>query len=137
MTPKLDLVITGRVPAVTSSKKITNLLMKGLVALDVRRAEIGVAFLGPVKMAEKNKEYRRMNKPTDVLSFSYSGKRNPMVGDILICMDYAAKQAKASGIPVGQELNRLLIHGILHLAGFDHMNEQDAQEMFSLQESLI
>lgn len=90
-------------------------------------------------MTDKNKVYRRKKGPTDVLSFAYPKPKGVKIlnGDILICPGYAAKQAKQEGIPIRQELMRLLIHGLLHLAGFDHAKAIQARRMLGRQERII
>jgi probable rRNA maturation factor len=92
--------------------------------------ELGVKFCSDATMAGYNKTYRHKAGPTDVLSFP-DGTRDPegalYVGDILIALPVAARQAKEAGHPLATELKRLLLHGILHLAGYDH--ETDGGKM--------
>jgi probable rRNA maturation factor len=84
-----------------------------------------------------NRRYRRKDHPTDVLTFP-DGERTPdglYAGDILICYPVAEKQARKNGRPPERELLLLMVHGLLHLKGYDH--ETDGGEMLRLQEELM
>jgi probable rRNA maturation factor len=77
------------------------------------------------RMGELNRQFRRKNKPTDVLSFPSGDPQLP--GDLAISLDIALAQAAELGHPLADELRILLLHGLLHLAGYDH--ETDSGEM--------
>lgn len=96
---------------------------KILGLLDEQKAELSLALVENGEIAELNKKYRRKPKPTDVLSFAPDGSpagRPRLLGDVVISVDKAAEQAQAGGWTLDQEIDRLLIHGILHLLGYDH-----------------
>ncbi len=81
-------------------------------------------------IAELNRQFRRKNKPTDVLSFPAApieGVRNPLAGDLAVSVDTASRQAEEWGHSLLLEVKILLLHGLLHLAGFDH--ERDEGQM--------
>ena len=81
-----------------------------------------------------------INKPTDVLSFHLKlneQKKQNYLGDIMISLETAKRQAKQKGIKLEKELKTLLIHGYLHLIGYDHKLEKEAKIMFSLQNNLL
>jgi probable rRNA maturation factor len=84
-----------------------------------------------------NQEYRQKDYPTDVLSFSLNQELPAgfYLGDIFICYPIAREQARQFDIPLNNELLRLMIHGVLHLSGYDH--EKDSGEMDQLQESFL
>lgn len=114
--------------------------------LKVRKTvDIGVRFVSLKEMQTLNKIYRKKDRPTDVLSFGTSKeelaaipKKMPAYwGDLAICTDYAKEEAKRRGLTLREELLRLLAHGVLHLAGYDHATEEDEYQMFSLQERMI
>lgn len=97
-----------------------------------------------------NKEYRGVDRPTDVISFALQDSDEEdgidlsvfedlpnEIGDIFISIEKVAEQAKDYGHSFNRELGFLAVHGFLHLNGFDHMNESDEKEMFSLQEEIL
>lgn len=90
-----------------------------------------------------NKEYRGVDRPTDVISFALEDDDTFMkteiriLGDIYISIDKAKEQATSYGHSLKRELSFLTIHGILHLLGYDHMKEEEEKEMFSLQERIL
>ena len=80
--------------------------------------ELSIALVRQGRIRELNKRYRGKNRVTDVLSFSYDGS-----GDIVICLGEVKKNAKRFGTTFKKELATCLIHGILHLSGYDHEKE--------------
>lgn len=85
-----------------------------------RQASISVTFVGRDRMRRLNAEYKGQDRPTDVLSFELAGPGGETVGDVYICSWVAAREARARGIPLRQELVRLVVHGTLHALGRDH-----------------
>ncbi|RJQ56631.1 MAG: rRNA maturation RNase YbeY [Nitrospiraceae bacterium] len=97
--------------------------------LNQHKAELSILFVGDREMTRLNSEYRGVHKSTDVLSFPQISGFTPgsslltphfVLGDIVISVPKAESQAKASGRGFYDEVRRLLIHGILHLLGYDH-----------------
>lgn len=84
-----------------------------------------------------NHTYRKKEYPTDVLSFPFNEQLAGKfyIGDIFVCYPVAQEQAHDSGIPLETELFTLMLHGVLHLAGYDH--ENDSGEMMDLQDQLL
>ncbi len=90
-----------------------------------------------------NREYRKIDSPTDVISFAlednddinYSPIR--LLGDIYISLDKAKEQAKEYNHSLLRELSFLAVHGLLHLLGYDHMNKEDEKIMFEKQERIL
>ncbi len=108
--------------------------------------EISLSFVTLQKIQLLNKAYRQKDRPTDVLSFSSREAgalpkeiqaQSPSWGDVVICPAYAKQEAKRRGLPLHEELVRLLVHGVLHLAGYDHATEAEELKMFRLQERLV
>lgn len=83
--------------------------------------ELSVAVVGRVSIQRLNRQYRKKNKPTDVLSFDH--------GEIIICYPVARRQAKEHKISVAKELALLFAHGLLHTLGFDHLKPKDKNKM--------
>lgn len=98
---------------------------------------VSLALVGDKKMRELNKKYRRKNKVTDVLAFG-DWEEKDFLGELIICLPQARRQAKQYGVSVKQELARLVVHGFLHLTGFDHeRSKAAAKKMFGLQEKIL
>lgn len=96
---------------------------------------INVAFIDKRRSRELNKEYLGRDEPTDVLSFN--ADEEGLLGEILICADVARNQAKDAGWSLENEVSLLFTHGLLHLNGFDHYNQKDAEKMSLLQSQIL
>ena len=111
-------------------KGIGKFLQKLVPALDVRDKEFSVVFVSDKTMRRYNRDYRGFDKPTDVLSFQ---GENGYLGDILISAETAYNQARRSGtLSFESNLHRLILHGLLHLKGYDH--ETDDGEMRAIEQ---
>lgn len=96
--------------------------------------ELSVALVGDERMRELNRDWRGKDRTTDVLSFSQvegedMPEASPMLGDVVVSVDVLRRQAADGGWAVEEELARLLLHGVLHLIGYDHEDEGDARVM--------
>ena len=90
-----------------------------------KEKNLSIALVGQGRMREINKKYRKKNRATDVLSFPDNG-----LGEIIICLREIKKNAKKHGFSFEKELTQVLIHGILHLLGYDHeKSEKQAKKM--------
>ncbi len=109
-----------------------------LSALDVPRCCLTVCFVTADRIRDLNRRHLGRDYPTDVLSFGYADERIdgcPFLGEIVISPQIAAHQARRWRTTCENELRRLLVHGILHLLGYDH--ETDSGEMIRLQRGLL
>ena len=101
-----------------------------LDALGLGDHELSLSLVRDDEIRRLNRDYRGKDRPTDVLSFSLRegefGDVSRSMGDVVISLETAARQAGQNGFSVEEEVDRLLVHGILHLAGFDH--ETSARE---------
>ena len=107
-------------------------------ALDKTDCSLSVAFVDSRSIQKLNRRYRGRDYPTDVLSFGYGGDADdgaPYLGDIAISLETAFENAARWRVSREGELRKLLLHGILHLLGFDH--ETDSGEMSRLQHRLM
>lgn len=107
-----------------------------LELLDLRSAELSVLLTNDETIRALNREHRHKDRPTDVLSFAFANKRslkNPhaprLLGDIVISLDTATRQAEGRKRPLLSELRWLIAHGILHLIGYDHATVKQKREM--------
>ena len=111
--------------------------------LDIESAIFNIIMVDDEEIQELNKNYRGIDKKTDVITFALEdgdGFKNPEVrvlGDIYISVPVAYLQAENYGHSRIREICFLATHGILHLLGYDHMNEEDEKKMFSLQEECL
>ncbi|MBT2685737.1 rRNA maturation RNase YbeY [Bacillus sp. ISL-37] len=111
-------------------------------------SELSVTFVSNERIQEINREYRDKDRPTDVISFALEemgegeleivGDGIPRVlGDIIISIPKAREQAEEYNHSFMRELGFLAVHGLLHLLGYDHMNEQDEKQMFDRQKEIL
>ncbi len=129
-----DRQITKKFIKETASKILKELQLDGV--------ELSITLTDNQTIRELNRLWRKKDRPTDVLSFPIDeklpGYRYRVLGDVVISLPYAKKQAEEIGIPYKDEVVRLLIHGILHLLGYDHETcPAKAKKMFSLQDSIF
>ena len=106
--------------------------------------ELSCIIVDDNKIHEINRDYRQIDKSTDVISFAmedndqyYVAGMPRSLGDIFISYDHAKTQAKDYGHSLKREMCFLFTHGLLHLLGYDHMNEDDEKEMFDLQKQIL
>jgi probable rRNA maturation factor len=108
-----------------------------LVALRLGRAELSIVFCGDATMQRLNASFRGMDKPTDVLAFAqgetlavpHAGDEQRVLGDIVLSLPTASRQARQKGRTVLDELTMLLAHGLLHLLGIDHRTQTEWRRM--------
>jgi len=119
-------------------------IIKVLDRLDIDNWELSILFCNDVFIADLNKKYREIDGPTDVLSFEQGDEYiddNDITwfnaGDIVISIDSLVKNSAQFGVSLNNELKRLLVHGVLHLDGMDHENNDADQEMLEFQEHLL
>ena len=117
-----------------------------LAAEGVAQAEIGVVVTGDAAVRDLNRRYRGEDAATDVLSFALAEHAEEFVlppgastrlGDIVISLPAARRQAKRAGHSLERELALLLVHGLLHLLGYDHADDDEARLMQSRQDALL
>ncbi len=107
--------------------------------LDLREREVSVLLTDDAVMQDLNRRYRGIDEPTDVLSFGDDtpAPRGPL-GDIVIDVPLVRRRAPEFGVTPEEELRRVTVHGILHLAGYHHeSNDPDQEHMLQLQEDLL
>lgn len=100
-----------------------------------------ISIINDKQIQKINHQYRQKNQPTDVISFAFKDAKqsiaNNLLGEIFISWDTTQKQAKQYQMTWKQELARLIVHGILHLLQYDHINNKQAKLMFQLQEAIL
>ena len=103
-------------------------------------AEIAVRIVGADEMRVLNREYRGMDKPTNVLSFTIDSPAEAgpgILGDVVICRDIVLEEAHEQGRNADVHWAHMIVHGVLHLCGYDHELDADALEMESLEAEIL
>lgn len=107
--------------------------------------EVSIILVDANQIHEINRDYRNIDRPTDVISFALKDSEDAFfldeldleLGDIFINYEAVINQAKEYGHSECREISFLCTHGLLHLLGYDHMNEEDEKEMFGLQDVIL
>lgn len=121
---------------------LDDLLKLAIEKLDVKGI-FSITFIDDVKMHEMNLTYRGIDRTTDVLSFALRDAEEDfdceieVLGDIFVSIPKMKEQALEYGHSEKRELSFLIIHGLLHLLGYDHMTEDDEKVMFGLQKEVL
>ncbi|HTV93770.1 MAG TPA: rRNA maturation RNase YbeY [Verrucomicrobiae bacterium] len=113
-------------------RAIKSVARKLLAAVDHADAAISLTLVDDAAIREINREHRGMDQPTDVLSFSLEPEPfvpEVLLGDIVISLETAQRQAAEYDAPLQREVERLMIHGLLHVLGHDHMEPQERHAM--------
>ncbi len=112
--------------------------------IDTERSEISVTFVSLEEIHELTREYRQVDSPTDVLSFPQFDDLDElpeegeiMLGDVVICSDRAKEQAEEFGHSFEREIIYLFVHSVLHLLGYDHMEEDEKRIMRRREEEVM
>jgi probable rRNA maturation factor len=113
-----------------------------LRALELADAELSIRLVDDTDIAVLNERYRGRRGPTDVLSFSlcegpHAARRGELLGDVVISLDTALRQARRDRRPLEREVLRLLVHGALHLIGHDHVRVGERRRMRAVERRLL
>lgn len=114
-----------------------------LNALDCPEGELSILIVDDTRISEMNERYLNHSGPTNVISFAMQegefGEINPhLLGDVIISADTCAKEAQGAGISMESRFDQLLIHGILHIFGYDHIHsEVEAEIMEAKSDELV
>ena len=107
-----------------------------MILVDATDAELSIVLCDDMFIQQLNRTYRNKDAPTDVLAFSMSegeavGFGSRILGDIVISVETANRQAREAGVSSSREVASLLIHGLLHLLGYDHTTQDQSRMMFA------
>ncbi len=149
-------VLSSAKAYVVSEQKIADLTTRLMNAVGLKNHEVSIQFVGSTTMRKLNKKFRGKDKSTDVLSFPQKNFGQPLMtrstrtiktsiasvvpqplGDIVISLSDAKKNAKKIGQALDRETAFLLVHGFLHLCGHDHMHPKEEEIMLSQQKILM
>ncbi len=124
-------------------KKINNFIKYSLNYLNIKNVVFNIVIIDNKEMKIINKKYRDIDLPTDVISFAFEDAKDNiklkkrLLGEIYISYEKVVSQSKENNVTEFQELIFLIIHGILHLLGYNHDTKGREKEMFKLQEEVI
>jgi rRNA maturation RNase YbeY len=135
----MSVELDDRAESGVSDSEIDRVVAAVLLAEAIGEVEVGVIIVGESDMQELNREHRDQDSATDVLSFPIDDDESlpgvpRMLGDVAICLPVLLAQATEREVSPEAELTDLLIHGVLHLLGYDH--ETDAGEMLARQDEI-
>lgn len=132
----MDIVIDidKRCSSWNDHENVSSVIEQTLEHMSVAEAEVSVVLADNDFVQNLNREYRGKDKPTNVLSFPQDP---PMLGDIVLAFETIAREAVEQNKDFSAHLTHLLVHGTLHLLGYDHENDQEAQEMEGLEIEIL
>ena len=107
---------------------------------DDERKELTIRFVDEQESQALNRDYRGKDKPTNVLSFPFEnppGMTLPLLGDLIICHAVVLNEADEQQKPLAHHYAHMVVHGTLHLMGYDHIEDQEAEEMEQLERTLL
>jgi probable rRNA maturation factor len=131
--PRLTLSVQFGIPATGLPARST--LRRWVAAALERDARVTLRFVGEAEGLRLNRQFRGKGQATNVLTFVYDGdvhdapRDAPLAGDIVICVPIVRREAKAAGRSLRAHCAHLVVHGVLHLQGYDHQREDDAEAM--------
>ncbi len=107
------------------SRALVRRVVEAVLKAERRKGLVSVTFIGRDSMRRLNAAHKRHDRPTDVLTFALGGSKGQVIGDVYICPWVAQREARARGIPLREELIRLVVHGTLHAVGREHPDGPD------------
>lgn len=100
-------------------------------------AAVALLLADDARLQKLNAEFRHKNQPTNVLSFPSGGRAPALLGDIALAFETCAKESEVAGLPLRDHTAHLIVHGLLHLVGYDHQTEEDAGVMEPLETEIL
>ena len=150
MSAILDLQLASHCADIPEEQDIQVWLDTLLSYQQLDKKEITVRIVDDEEIQQLNQQYRGKDKATNVLSFPFEmpelnlpdgeqidGAISHFLGDIVICAQVVTQESQQQNKPLGHHWAHMLIHGTLHLLGYDHINEQDAQEMEGIEIAIL
>jgi probable rRNA maturation factor len=129
-------------PVEVNERWLSRLARQVLVAEETGSCDLTVVLVDNAYIRTLNRRWRMRNAPTDVLSFSMTmgpdaAYNYGVLGDVYVSIEKAREQAREYGVTFEEEIARLVVHGVLHLAGYDHEKPGEAQRMRSREEAFL
>ena len=123
-----------------SRARVATIVRAVLTSEKQRDAMLSIAFVSDRVIRALNKRHLRRDRVTDVIAFGFrrTGRNAPLIGDVYIAPGVARASAKANGVSIREEIVRLIVHGVLHVIGYDHPeNDRTKSAMWRRQERLV
>lgn len=136
---QLDLQIATNLSSLPKRSQFKQWVTAALLELD-KSGSVLIRLVDVEESASLNQQYRHKVGPTNILSFPAdlpAGIKTPWLGDLVICVPLVIEEARAAGRPVTSHWAHLVIHGVLHLLGYDHIEEKDAVVMETLETKIL
>lgn len=124
----MEVDVQARVSGAPPVERVRRLLGRAARVARARGSGVSVLFCADRRMRSLNRRYRGKDLSTDVLAFPAGAAGNGYLGDIVISVPYAAREARRRAEPASREMDRLLLHGLLHLMGYDHETDEGQME---------
>lgn len=136
MSIEVDLQVVSNASNLPTAENLKSWVSTTLSFVSKDNLELTVRIVDQDEMRSLNREFRKQDKPTNVLSFPFDdppGVKTTLLGDILICAPVVEREAKDYGVDFNERWAHMLVHGILHLCGYDHIQTNEAKEMADLE----
>ncbi|OPX56705.1 probable rRNA maturation factor [Oceanospirillum multiglobuliferum] len=136
----IDLQLACDADNLPSEADFTLWLQKVIDAHEDTGHEITIRIVSPEESQSLNHQYRGKEKPTNVLSFPFESPPEvqlPLLGDLIVCAQVVAEEAQEQGKALKDHWAHMIIHGSLHLLGYDHIEDEEAEEMEALEIELL
>jgi len=149
MRLELDLQIAAEGKAIPAQSDFELWVKAALATSTMEQAELTIRVVAPEESQSLNFDYRQKDKPTNVLSFPYepfepianeamsTALELPLLGDLVICAEIVEAEAQQQNKPIQHHWAHLVIHGVLHLIGYDHITDTEAEEMENLERAIL
>lgn len=132
-------------PPLPSEQEFTAWVQATLATQGISTAELTIRLVDKAESQALNRDYRQKDAPTNVLSFALdidlplevSFLEVPLLGDLVVCTPLVAEEAQQQNKPLVHHWAHLIIHGTLHLMGYDHITDEEAEEMEALEKSIL
>ncbi len=140
MSFQIDIEINSQSQALPAEALIERWITAALESQQLQEAEVSVYIVDEAEGQELNAQYRNKDYPTNVLSFPADLPEEldiPLLGDLVVCAPVVEREAKEQGKALEAHWAHMLVHGSLHLLGFDHIDDAEADEMEALETQII
>jgi probable rRNA maturation factor len=137
---KVNVQYACRAPGLPAKRAIVRWVQAALTGCRRKAVEIGVRIVGEQEIAALNRRFRGKRGPTNVLSFPLAdppGVQTGFLGDIVVCAPVVMREARVRATPLRAHWAHMLVHGIMHLRGYDHQTPAQADEMESMEGRIL